>query len=131
MKRLFLLLFTFFSLSANEFEFKGIHFIASYKKCNKKRLKKLDSLIATFLISATGSGATIIKHDSYEFNNKGLTAYALLSESHASIHTYPEHSSCFVDLFTCGNTCNWERFDTLMQQYLQPAEVKSSKIIRD
>jgi ornithine decarboxylase len=28
---------------------------------------------------------------------------ALLAESHASVHTYPERGSVFVDVFTCGH----------------------------
>ena len=47
----------------------------------------------------------------------------LLSESHASIHTYPEHGGCFVDFFTCGTTCKPENFDKYMQNYLKPKNI--------
>jgi S-adenosylmethionine decarboxylase len=39
---------------------------------------------------------------SKKFEPQGVTVLALLSESHASIHTYPEVGSVFVDVFTCG-----------------------------
>ena len=32
----------------------------------------------------------------------GFTGLFLLSESHASVHTYPEHGYAAVDLFSCG-----------------------------
>jgi S-adenosylmethionine/arginine decarboxylase-like enzyme len=60
-----------------------------------------------------------------------LTMVFLLSESHASIHTYPEHGACFVDLFTCGNKCSGEKFDQALREYLKPAHVTARVLIRD
>jgi S-adenosylmethionine decarboxylase len=40
---------------------------------------------------------------SKRFEPQGVTVLALLSESHASIHTYPEVGAMFVDVFTCGD----------------------------
>ena len=37
----------------------------------------------------------------------GYTAFLLLSESHASIHTWPEHGTATIDIFMCGD-CNPE-----------------------
>ncbi len=34
----------------------------------------------------------------------GVTALALLAESHASIHTWPEVGYLAADVFTCGNS---------------------------
>ena len=59
-----------------------------------------------------------------------MTLVALLSESHASIHTYPEHNSCFVDLFTCGLSFHAERFDAVMRAYLSPSQVEVDTLIR-
>ena len=54
----------------------------------------------------------------------------LLSESHASIHTYPEFNACFVDLFTCGEKCSSEYFDQALQSYLKPKLVNGRTLIR-
>jgi S-adenosylmethionine/arginine decarboxylase-like enzyme len=59
-----------------------------------------------------------------------MTAVLLLAESHASIHTYPEHQACFVDLFTCGRACSAERFDAVLRQYLRPASVQRRTMLR-
>ena len=36
----------------------------------------------------------------------GATAFALLAESHISVHTWPELGSIVIDIFTCGDTMN-------------------------
>lgn len=53
-----------------------------------------------------------------------------MSESHCSVHTYPEYNSLFIDLFTCGETCSWEGFDKIMTQFLQPKKSSKNVIIR-
>jgi len=36
----------------------------------------------------------------------GATAFALLAESHISVHTWPEFGSIVIDIFTCGDEMN-------------------------
>jgi S-adenosylmethionine decarboxylase len=65
----------------------------------------LDSvdLIFTMYKAAARAGATVLKSLSYQFEPQGLTAVLLLSESHMSIHTYPEKGFCAIDVYTCGD----------------------------
>ncbi len=116
---------------ASEFEFTGHHFVASYKECNKEALTNLPKLKEALTNAAIKSGAHILDTVDYTFEPDGLTMVILLSESHASIHTYPEHNACFVDLFTCGNNCSAKAFDKALQEYLQPETVNHSMIDRD
>ena len=39
----------------------------------------------------------------HNFEPMGFTALLLLSESHMSIHTYPENWYIAIDLYTCGS----------------------------
>jgi S-adenosylmethionine decarboxylase len=118
-------------LYSEEFLFKGKHFVASYLDCNLKSLSDLDSLIHAMDQAVQSSGATILEKAPYVFPPNGLTMVYLLSESHASIHTYPEHGTCFVDLFTCGDTCSSEKFDEVLRLYLQPKIVNAHLFLRD
>ncbi len=36
------------------------------------------------------------------FDNGGMTAFVVLTESHLSVHTWPEEGRCAVDCYTCG-----------------------------
>lgn len=58
--------------------------------------------------AATESGATFLGVTSHKFEPQGVTAVALLSESHISIHTWPEHGYAAIDAFTCGSHCDPE-----------------------
>lgn len=128
------LLFCFFSLKTTyascaentKYEFYGRHFMAQYYQCNTKALNNPKRLAEVMKEASLASGAHILKSAEYTFSSKGLTLVLLLSESHASIHTYPEHKACFVDFFTCGHQCSAEKFDAILRAYLLPKHVKSS-----
>ena len=47
--------------------------------------------------------ATLIDVISKQFHPQGVTVLALLSESHMSIHTWPEKGEAAIDVYTCGN----------------------------
>lgn len=48
-------------------------------------------------------GATIVNTTIHKFNPFGTSLVFVLSESHISIHTYPEYKKIFLDVFTCGD----------------------------
>ena len=49
------------------------------------------------------SKATILGNIEHKFEPHGYSLVLLISESHASLHTYPEENSLFIDFFTCGD----------------------------
>ena len=104
--------------------------LASYTGCNHEALIDLETLCAKMKEAVYATGATIINSCDYVFEPQGYALILLLSESHASIHTYPEYDACFIDIFTCGENCIPEHFDTMMQEYLKPAHVSSQIIHR-
>lgn len=105
--------------------------MASYYHCDYEALTNLAELEFMMMRSAAeASGATILDDLSYVFEPDGMTMVIMLSESHASIHTYPEHGACFVDLFTCGERCEAERFDACLRAYLNPQSVNEDYLVR-
>lgn len=113
------------------YQFKGVHFLASYCDCDIDALSNIENLKNAMEHAVELSGATILEASSWVFPPSGLTMVFLLSESHASIHTYPEHGACFVDLFTCGEHCSAEKFDAAMRDYLKPKKVSERTFIRN
>lgn len=115
-----LLLSLFLICSAFGYEFAGNHFVASYYECDEQALVDNFRLEEVMLCASKASGAQVLNFISHHFDGQGLTMAILLSESHASIHTYPEHRACFVDLFTCGDHCDYEKFHHVLAEYLKP-----------
>jgi len=116
-------------LEEESYEFTGRHLVANYFECDHEAMIQTAGIIDAMKRAVMASGATLLEASQYIFPGDGMTAAMLLSESHASIHTYPEHNSCFIDLFTCGHTCSAEKFDEVMRQHLRPARV-SYKLLR-
>lgn len=52
------------------------------------------------------SNMNVVDKLSKHFEPHGLTVLWLLSESHFSLHTYPEHNYFSVDCYTCGSEGN-------------------------
>lgn len=42
---------------------------------------------------------TVVSQTGYQFEPMGYTYAYVLSESHFTIHTYPEYRSCYIDIF--------------------------------
>lgn len=127
MKRIvFTVLCAAMSLMADEVhDFEGKHFVASYLGCDSEAIANVEELIRAMDCSVEASGATILDKNFHVFPPNGLTIVYLLSESHASLHTYPEFNACFVDLFTCGEQCTPDGFDAMLRAYLKPKEVNT------
>jgi S-adenosylmethionine decarboxylase len=52
---------------------------------------------------AGACGATLLRIETHEFGSgHGLTAIAVLAESHISLHEWPEHRFIAFDMFVCG-----------------------------
>ena len=94
---------TFKALHPNkELLYKSKHFLLELYKCNYEKLNDESFLRCTLNNAAKFANATVLNLISNKFEPQGVTAIALLAESHLSIHTWPEAHYCAVDIFTCG-----------------------------
>jgi S-adenosylmethionine decarboxylase len=84
----------------------GRHVIAELLGGNPNLLNDERYLRAALKEAAERAGGNVLDVTSHKFTPQGVTALALLSESHISIHTWPEHGYSAVDVFTCGSHTN-------------------------
>lgn len=81
----------------------GTHVFGNLFNCKNVFLLEEESYTKSVLYEAAHkSGATPLVFSFYKFEPHGVTATLILSESHISIHSYPDHNTVFVDVFTCG-----------------------------
>ena len=78
------------------------HLLLELYKCNYEKLNDESFLRCTLNRAAKLAKATVLNLISNKFEPHGVTAIALLAESHISIHTWPESNYSAVDIFTCG-----------------------------
>jgi S-adenosylmethionine/arginine decarboxylase-like enzyme len=56
------------------------------------------------------SGAHIRTIGRHDFNPVGVSVFAILSESHASVHSWPEKNFVVVDYFSCSEKPDFDKF---------------------
>lgn len=80
----------------------GHHCLLNVYGCKEEVLENVEFILRVLEKAAKECGATVLQTAYHKFEPQGLTAILLLSESHISVHTYPEHKSAAFDIFTCG-----------------------------
>jgi len=80
----------------------GEHYIFDLSNCDQEVLMDSERAYSLFANAVRSSGLTVVDEGFYKFSPHGFTCFLLLSESHASLHAWPEYGYCAIDLFTCA-----------------------------
>jgi S-adenosylmethionine decarboxylase len=95
-----------------------------------KNLSDIDYMKKFFLESIEICGATLLNIDFHSFGlNSGISGVAILSESHMSVHTWPEYDYFALDIFMCGN-CDPKKSIPILKQYFRPERVIVNEFLR-
>jgi S-adenosylmethionine decarboxylase len=86
----------------------GRHITMDLRDVAFEKLNDLEFLKNAMVEAAHRCGATIVGEKFVQFSPQGVTGVLVLSESHLSIHTYPEEGFCAIDCYTCGTTVDPE-----------------------
>ncbi|MGR3293472.1 MAG: adenosylmethionine decarboxylase [Candidatus Scalindua sp.] len=84
----------------------GRHLLLEMWDCNRDILDDAEKITQIMCDAASDAGATVVKSIYHEFDPPGITAVAILSESHISVHTWPIEGYVAVDIFTCGTVAD-------------------------
>ena len=90
------------------------HLLLELYRCDCEKLNDESFLRCILNRASKLANATVLNLISNKFEPQGVTAIALLAESHISIHTWPESNYSAVDIFTCGQKMSPE----VASQYL-------------
>ena len=104
------------------------HLLLELYKCDFEKLNDESFLRCTLNKAAKLAKATVLNLISNKFEPQGVTAIALLAESHISIHTWPESNYSAVDIFTCGQNMLPELASQFLIEALK-AEEHSLRVI--
>ncbi|MDR0267737.1 adenosylmethionine decarboxylase [Paenibacillus sp.] len=93
-------------------------------------LNDAEFLQAQMVEAAEACGATVLSVQSKQFEPQGATVLVLLSESHLSIHTYPERGFAAIDCYTCGETVDPQLAIDYLVSVLKPEKTYAKKLVR-
>ncbi len=99
----------------------GRHVLADMYGVAPALLEDGDTLCASLCTALRAAGFRILDTSTHQFPGRhaGATAVVLLTESHAAVHTYPEHQYLALDIFSCGPH-DPEQVIELLQQTWKP-----------
>lgn len=106
----------------------GKHLIAELWDCNEK-VFSATAIREALEEAVKASGATLLRIIVHTFEPYGVSAVAIVSESHIFIHTWPEMRYIAVDVFTCGETFP-ERALEVIRYYFEPRRLKVIELER-
>ncbi len=81
----------------------GVHYILDLFDCDPKILDDLNFLKFELERAADIAGAHILNTSAHKFHPQGVSVLVMVSESHLSIHTFPEVETATADIYTCGD----------------------------
>ena len=121
--------------SANQsgylYDFQGVHLLLELYGCNKEKLNDELYLRCQLNSAAKLAKASVLNIVSNKFEPFGVTAIALLAESHLSIHTWPESQYCAIDIFTCGRNMKPKLASQFLIESLEASNHLLKTIARD
>lgn len=81
----------------------GRHVLADFCGVRADLLRDAMALEAQLVAAAQAAGANVLSAHFHHFGEgAGVTGVVMLSESHISIHSWPEHRFAALDIFMCG-----------------------------
>lgn len=108
----------------------GRHLILDLYDCDSGLLDDYEELQRLLEVALQMAGANILKIVGEKFDPQGVTILALLSESHASIHTWPELGYAAVDLYTCGDKTETHKAAEFLKTKLKAQTIEQKELVR-
>ncbi len=85
------------------------HILFDLIDCSSDLLNDEEHIKWSLYHAVTESKSKLVHLQTHKFEPQGVTGYALLAESHISIHTWPETGIAKCDIFTCSSECEPEK----------------------
>lgn len=104
----------------------GHHWLLDLSDCqaDKRFLEKTEHLEKFLPSVARDAGMTVVGQVFHQFQPSGVTGALILSESHVTVHTWPESGFVAIDVYVCdfneSNKAKGERLADALQALFEP-----------
>ena len=106
------------------------HILFTLKGCSYGLLDDEAHIRNVLVHAAHLCKSTLLNVSSHKFDPQGVTAVALLAESHIRIHTQPEIGMAVCDVFTCGDHTEPRAGVTYMYEMFDARDLVSNEFVR-
>jgi S-adenosylmethionine decarboxylase len=108
----------------------GTHCILELYGCPATVLNDAPKIQHSLREASRVAKSTLLGEIHHAFAPHGVTALALLAESHISVHTWPETGYAAVDVFTCGDHTMPEKACVYLVEALEAANYTLQTVAR-
>ena len=81
----------------------GTHLLAELNGCPSENLNDPAAIELKLVAAAKEAGATVVSSHFHHFSPQGVSGVIIISESHITLHTWPQLGYAALDVFTCGH----------------------------
>ena len=106
------------------------HILFDLNDCPSDLLNNEDFVRFSAWNAVKESKSELINLTCHKFKPQGITALAMLADSHLSIHTWPEKGIAKCDIFTCGAKSTPEKAVEYLVEAFQAAKSTSQEYER-
>jgi S-adenosylmethionine decarboxylase len=108
----------------------GNHLLIELYDCDTNSINDVIKIEKLLLKAVKISGATALNSTFHKFSPHGVSGIVVISESHFSIHTWPEYGYCALDIFTCGTEIKSEKALDFLKKELEVGSISVTEVKR-
>ena len=108
----------------------GYHVLMEFHGCSQDIIADSDEVEQILLKAAEISKAHVVESIFHKFNPHGVSGVIIISESHFTIHTWPEHGYAALDLFSCSREIDLDAMIDYLKTRLKPKSVSQVEFKR-
>lgn len=109
---------------------KSSHIILDLYECDSEILDSPDKIKNILEKAVKEAKATLLHIKIHKFSPYGVSGFVIISESHISIHTWPEAKYAGVDIYTCGEKTTPEKAAEFIIKKLKSKKPSIMKVER-
>lgn len=114
----------------------GRHILAEMYDCDVNILNDPARVREIMITAALEAGAEVRGDSFHQFDPYGISGVVIISESHLTVHTWPEYGYAAIDVFTCGDNVDpWDACNYISRHFnagrVTATETKRGMFLRE
>lgn len=106
------------------------HTLLEFYDCDASLLKRAREVKTLLCDAVREGGGTIVKAVFHNFSPYGVSGVVVITESHVTIHTWPEYAYAAVDIFSCSEKLDHAAIRKQLKQALRSRRVTGKSFRR-